>query len=253
MSDCMHFPDTVEEFMEQYKMTDAKQVYSNGTEYVPIFRMEQWFEHEKTQLSKESTTSDLISRQAVIDALAEQMPTPYTPDGSHLADEQIFQVQEVYVDCITTIKLLPTIQPQSTTGQLNDGVRSTARSTELIDRQAAIDALDCISGVEEVLRSLPTIQPEPTDEQVAEYCKRRCLHIVTDDFFHTAQPEPKEGHWIRRDCGLDVECKCSKCGYRDFVEPRDEYWFKRNYYPNCGAKMKGVYVGEKNEWIKKRY
>jgi len=51
------------------------------------------------------------------------------------------------------------------------------------------------------------------------------------------QPEPKEGHWIRRDCGLDVECKCSKCGYRDFVEPRDEYWFKRNYCPNCGAKM----------------
>ena len=51
------------------------------------------------------------------------------------------------------------------------------------------------------------------------------------------QPEPQEGHWIRTDCGLDVECKCSKCGYRDFVEPRDEYWFKRNYCPNCGAKM----------------
>ena len=65
--------------------------------------------------------------------------------------------------------------------------------SELIDRQAAIDALDCISGVEEVLRSLPTIQPEPTDEQVAEYCKRRCLHVVTDDFFHIAQPEPQ---WI---------------------------------------------------------
>ena len=32
---------------------------------------------------------------------------------------------------------------------------------DLIDRQAAIDALDCISGVEEVLRSLPSAQPEP--------------------------------------------------------------------------------------------
>ena len=54
-----------------------------------------------------------------------------------------------------------------------------------------------------------------------------------------AKPEPKEGHWIRRDCGLDVECKCSKCGYRDFVAPRDEYWFNRNFCPHCGARMKG--------------
>lgn len=45
MGDLMIFPDTVEEFMEQYKMIDTEQIYSNGTEYVPIFRMKQWFEH----------------------------------------------------------------------------------------------------------------------------------------------------------------------------------------------------------------
>lgn len=44
-----YFPDTVEEFMEQYKMVDREQVYSNGTEYVPIFRMKQWFEHEQAK------------------------------------------------------------------------------------------------------------------------------------------------------------------------------------------------------------
>ena len=31
---------------------------------------------------------------------------------------------------------------------------------DLIQRQAAIDALDCINGAEEVLRSLPSAQPE---------------------------------------------------------------------------------------------
>ena len=46
MADCMSFPATVEEFMEQYKVTDTKQVYTNGTELVPIFRMKQWFEHQ---------------------------------------------------------------------------------------------------------------------------------------------------------------------------------------------------------------
>lgn len=45
MSDCMTFPDTVEEFMEKYKVVDTDQVYSNGMEFVPIFRMKQWFEH----------------------------------------------------------------------------------------------------------------------------------------------------------------------------------------------------------------
>ena len=45
MGDMMAFPATVEEFMEQYKMTDTEHVYSNGTEYIPIYRMKQWFEH----------------------------------------------------------------------------------------------------------------------------------------------------------------------------------------------------------------
>ena len=49
MCECMTFPDTVEEFMEAYKVVDTDHVYSNGTEFVPIFRMKQWFEHISAQ------------------------------------------------------------------------------------------------------------------------------------------------------------------------------------------------------------
>ena len=49
MGDMMTFPASVEEFMEQHKMTDTEHVYSNGTEYVPIYRMKQWFEHRRNQ------------------------------------------------------------------------------------------------------------------------------------------------------------------------------------------------------------
>ena len=49
MGDMMTFPATVEEFMEQYKMTDTQRVYSDGTEYVPIYRMKQWFGHCRHQ------------------------------------------------------------------------------------------------------------------------------------------------------------------------------------------------------------
>ena len=45
MDDMMTFPETVEEFMEQYKITDTEKIYTNGTDLVPIFRMKQWFEH----------------------------------------------------------------------------------------------------------------------------------------------------------------------------------------------------------------
>ena len=39
MGDMMTFPASVEEFMEQYKMTDTEHVYSNGIEYVPLTKL----------------------------------------------------------------------------------------------------------------------------------------------------------------------------------------------------------------------
>ena len=45
MADLMTFPTTVEEFMDKYKITDTEQIYTNGADLVPVFRMKQWFEH----------------------------------------------------------------------------------------------------------------------------------------------------------------------------------------------------------------
>lgn len=46
MADMMTFPETAEEFMEQYKVVDDEGIYmSKGSELVPIFRMNQWFAH----------------------------------------------------------------------------------------------------------------------------------------------------------------------------------------------------------------
>lgn len=44
MGEIMQFPETVEEFMQQHKVTDTQHVYTNGTDLVPISRMKQWFE-----------------------------------------------------------------------------------------------------------------------------------------------------------------------------------------------------------------
>ena len=95
------------------------------------------------------TDGDCISRQAAIDALAEDMPQAYTPDGSHPADEGIFMAQEIYADCIKTIEMLPSVQPEPCE-----------------DTISRADAIRVASGychpanVAQELAKLPSAQPE---------------------------------------------------------------------------------------------
>ena len=106
--------------------------------------------------------SDLISKTETVEHLRRGLEAT-VPNTDY---------DEGYIDGIefgiSTVSTMPTVQPQSTTGQLND----SAQSTDLINRQQAIDALDCINGTEEVLRSLPSAQPElqwiPCSERMPE-------------------------------------------------------------------------------------
>ena len=61
--------------------------------------------------------------------------------------------------------------------------------SELIERQAAIDALDCINGVEEVLRSLPPAQPEPQWILCSERMPEEHAWIGTKKFGTTISDE----------------------------------------------------------------
>ena len=56
--------------------------------------------------------NDLISRQAAIDALAKEMPSLTTPDGSGEFDHDIQIADEAFVDCMQIINELPTVQPE---------------------------------------------------------------------------------------------------------------------------------------------
>lgn len=53
MAESMNFPATFDEFAEQYKIVDSKEVYTNGTELIPIFRVKQWLEDRPTADVKE--------------------------------------------------------------------------------------------------------------------------------------------------------------------------------------------------------
>ena len=83
-------------------------------------------------------------------------------------------------------------------------------ATDCISRQQAIDALDCINGVEEVLRSLPSVQPERA-----------------------------KGEWIEIS-SINHTYKCSECG-RLLVNVADGRNNVSKHYPycHCGADMRG--------------
>ena len=56
----MSFPDTFEEFAEQYGFTDKKEYYSNGIEFIPVFRVKQWLEHISSVTPQEPRTGQWI-------------------------------------------------------------------------------------------------------------------------------------------------------------------------------------------------
>jgi hypothetical protein len=82
-NEIMEFPQTVEEYMEQYKIVDSKEIYSNGMEMVPIFRMKQWFEH---QMSVEQYRQRMIEafHNADCDELIAIVALPTEKEFKHL-------------------------------------------------------------------------------------------------------------------------------------------------------------------------
>ena len=194
--------------------------------------------------------TDTISRQAAIDRF--NVIRPVDPKK----DEYTKGIDVGIAMCIVAVKDQPTIQSQSTAGQLND----SAQSTDLIDRQAALEMVrtmqtyklfmgdDMIlidkADVQTELMMLPSVQPE----HKVRFADKD--HVWIDGKQYISLPrfqeavkeaQPKEGHWIQYEKRFPwrFHYKCSECGnYLDFSGVNGGRG-KANYCPNCGAKMKG--------------
>ena len=133
---------------------------------------------------------------------------------------------------------------------------------ELIDRQAAIDAIENSSKPyvwqgADIIRNLPTIQPVATDTNVGDTISRQATIDAVNNAFDretlltglvrsiavrairdmpSVQPETKEGKWEqvsgqRYFTSASYFYRCSVCGENN---PRNT-----KYCPNCGADMRG--------------
>lgn len=52
MSEQMEFPKTLDEFIKQYSFIDKKEIYTNGSELIQIFRIKQWEKHKQQENEK---------------------------------------------------------------------------------------------------------------------------------------------------------------------------------------------------------
>lgn len=77
------------------------------------------------------------------------------------------------------------------------------------------------------------VQPEVTDEQIEDYCRKRCLTVVTNEFMHEVHKmastvPPKHGKWNK------AYWKAFRCSVCNMLSEYDT-----NFCPNCGAYMRG--------------
>ena len=53
----MEFPETFESFAKEYGFKDKKEIYTNGADLIPIFRVKQWLEHDNKLRKIETDTA----------------------------------------------------------------------------------------------------------------------------------------------------------------------------------------------------
>ena len=161
--------------------------------------------------------SDLISRQAAIDALDEQIEQcdkSLSSFGISLKDAYAVKVERASLVAFREIlEYLPTIQPVNCSKFPNN--------SDTISRQAAIDAIHCNI----------TVTGRQNAELVATTIGAFADRIKA---LPPAQPERIKGHWIEHDDGLTA-CECSVCHEKYALYEEDV--FGRNFCPKCGAEM----------------
>ena len=73
MADIMKFPNTMKEFIDSFSFKDSEEIYTNGAELIPVFRVEQGLEHYAKEI-RANAIDDFVK-------FANTMPTVEEEDG----------------------------------------------------------------------------------------------------------------------------------------------------------------------------
>lgn len=79
MADMMYFPKSFMEFIKGYSFKDSDEVYTNGAELIPVFRVEQAVEHYEAEIRNKAIDEffDELKRYEADDWLRLKMSSVY--------------------------------------------------------------------------------------------------------------------------------------------------------------------------------
>ena len=99
MSVQMEFPNTFDEFVKEYGFKDDKEVYTNGSDLIQIFRVKQWLEHDNKLRAIETDTAYECGK-AVLDKIRAEIAdlddAEYEFEGYYKAVTDALQIIDKY-------------------------------------------------------------------------------------------------------------------------------------------------------------
>lgn len=98
----MEYPETFEEFAEYYGFKDDKEIYTNGSDLIPVFRVKQWLEHDNKLRAIETDTAYECGKHAnkwipVSEELPEEFEFVNVTCHSLIDDRDDWVVETVYI------------------------------------------------------------------------------------------------------------------------------------------------------------
>ena len=202
--------------------------------------------HKRLSVNLMAQPTDVVSRSEVKDGMLKY--------GFHAPD---MTVTEFVEDCLPSVNALERVDCEDAVSRSEALSIFRANSYPIVHDRNSHDKGMTLTGIEQVMNELPSINPKSTDavsretilNQCAEWIKYskhpRTEYILVDELFDyitelpSIIPQRKQGRWIEVNRGIHVTSyRCSEC---DRIVSDDTGYDVSSDYPycHCGAKMGG--------------
>lgn len=97
-NDIMEFPEAFELFISQYKFKDKEEVYTNGSDLIPTFRVMQGWEHYTQKLRDKQSREIMARNRCIVDSYSIILELLPDFDDPAMTSDLISKLNKLYED-----------------------------------------------------------------------------------------------------------------------------------------------------------